>query len=199
MAEPTQNQPAGFNINVFSGLGNPLNTVFPKLIQTPESERYDRPEFVAQAAQLLGNPMYFQITIDDVTLPNEPMITVTGSNVIVTTAIAGGDGTVKEFIGEDDYRINIKGRAVRETAERFRDAGGLVPDEYPEEWMRALARLKKMKSDLPVRCTLLSFFNISRLVIQDITFPPVPGEPGSFYYEINALSDESSVAKLIRK
>ncbi|WP_345235457.1 DUF6046 domain-containing protein [Hymenobacter saemangeumensis] len=143
--------------------------------------------------------MFFRIQIDGVWLPNEPLITLSGAKVIVKTPIAGGNGTVKEMIGEDDYKINIKGQAVRESAERFRDSGGLVPDDYPEEKMRELARLWKVNRDVSCQCQLLTYFNISRLVIEDITFPLVPGNSGSFYYEINAVSDESSVAKLIRK
>jgi hypothetical protein len=197
--EERTNKPAGFNANIFTGLGNPLLVPFPKVLRGGSEEVNTPAEFTPPPAHLLGNPMYFRLKLDDVWLPNEPLITLSGSKVIVKTPIAGGNGTVKEMIGEDDYKISIKGRAVREVAERYRDAGGLVPDDYPEEWMRTLARLWKINKDVSCQCQLLSYFNITRCVIEDITFPPVPGESGSFYYEINAVSDESSVAKLIRK
>lgn len=198
MAE-TINKPPGFNANIFTGLGNPVLVPFPTVLAGGNEFQNEAPNFQAPPSHLLGNPMYFRLKLDDVWLPNEPLITLSGAKVIVKTPIAGGNGTVKEMIGEDDYKISIRGRAVREVAERYRDAGGLVPDDYPEEWMRTLARLWKINKDIACQCQLLSYFNITRCVIEDINFPPVPGESGSFYYEINAVSDESSVAKLIRK
>ena len=188
---------AGFNLNLFKAKGIVRQLPFTKAKEPAHQNKPD--EFDPPLATLLGNPMYFRVKIDGAYLPNEPLVMLTGSKVIVKTQIAGGNGTVKEMIGEDDYRINIKGRAVRETANRYRSTGGLVPEDYPEEWMRELARIWKLNRDVAVECQLLTYFNISRMVIEDITFPPVPGESGSFYYEINAVSDESSVAKLIRK
>ncbi len=152
--------------------------------------------FQLPTSAVLGTPRYFAIKIAEVTLPNEPLITVSGSKTIVKTQVAGGDFTVKEVIGTDDWKINIKGFAVREGATRDRPAGGLVPDDYPEEWLRSLVSLFRRNTALDVQCQLLSYFNISRLVIEDISFPAVPGAHGWFAYEINASSDESSLAKL---
>lgn len=198
--EDQTRKPAGFSINIFSGKGLVPLAPFPKLLRGDLTTEQNQPkEFTAPPESLLGTPMFFRIQLDDVWLPNEPLITVSGAKIIVKTPIAGGNGTVKEMIGLDDYKINIKGQAVRETANRFKDAGGMVPDDFPEEKMRELARLWNINKDVPVRCQLLSYFNITRMVIEDITFPVVAGNSGSFYYEINAVSDESSVAKLIRK
>jgi hypothetical protein len=152
--------------------------------------------FTLPTSSVLGTPRYFAIKIAEVTLPNEPLITVSGSKTIVKTQVAGGDFTVKEIIGMDDWKINIKGFAVREGAVRERAAGGLVPDDYPEEWLRSLVSIYRRGFALDVQCQLLSYFNISRIVIEDINFPPVAGAAGYFAYEINASSDESSLAKL---
>ncbi|MDJ0363569.1 DUF6046 domain-containing protein [Hymenobacter sp. H14-R3] len=159
--------------------------------KTNEAELFKLP-----ISSVLGTPRYFAIKIAEVTLPNEPLITVSGSKTIVKTQIAGGDFTVKEIIGMDDWKINIQGRAVREGAARDRASGGLVPDDYPEEWLRSLVSIYRRGFALDVQCQLLTYFNISRIVIEDISFPAVPGAHGFFYYEINASSDESSLAKL---
>jgi hypothetical protein len=154
-------------------------------------------EYAAPPVQALGVPMWFKLTLGGVELTNEQLITVTGAKTIVKTQVAGGDFTVKEIIGLDDYKVNIKGVCVRE-GNRFGGTNSLVAPDYPEEQLRDLVALYRRNEALDVRCQLLSYFNITRLVMEDISFPAMPGSQGFVAYEINAVSDESMLAKLIR-
>jgi Domain of unknown function (DUF6046) len=146
----------------------------------------------------LGTPRFFAIQLAETMLPNEPLITVGGAKNIVKTVVAGGDGTVKEMIGADDWRIKIQGYAIREGDRTQAVANTLVPEDYPEEWLRKLVSLYKRHHHLKVECHYLSYFNIRSLVIENIDFPPVAGASDFFAYEITALSDESSLAKITR-
>ena len=192
--QPNINSGGAFNLDLLKVKGLVRHLPFPAASQLVTSNVAD--VFTLPTSAVLGTPLFFALKIDGVQLPNEPLITVTGSKTIVKTQVAGGNFTVKEIIGLDDWKINIRGRAVREGAVRDRPAGGLVPDDYPEEWLRALITLFKKNTALDCQCQLLTYFNISRLVLEDISFPAVEGAHGFFYYEINASSDESSLAKL---
>lgn len=152
--------------------------------------------FKLPTSSVLGTPRYFAMTIGGVTLPNEPLIRVSGAKNIVVTDIAGGDDAVVEMIGRQRWKIQIQGYAIREGATRDRPAGGLIPDDFPEEWLRSLVALYNRNEALDCQCQLLSYFNISRLVIEDIDFPPIPGAGGKFAYQINASSDRSALASL---
>ncbi|WP_400192819.1 DUF6046 domain-containing protein [Hymenobacter sp. B81] len=187
----------GFSINISQAAGSASRLLpFPGVNQPAQLVK--APDFTMPPESMLGTPMYFTIKIGDVQLPNEPLITVFSSKNIVKTVVAGGNFTVKEIIGLDDYKINIKGYAMRE-GQPVLGGSSLVPEDYPEAELRKLANLNKITKDLPVTCQLLSYFNITRLVIEDMSFPPVAGAAGYFAYEINAVSDESSLAKLLRK
>ncbi|MBD2769700.1 hypothetical protein IC235_17560 [Hymenobacter sp. BT664] len=156
-------------------------------------------EFKAPTASDLGTPRFFAMQLDEVMLPNEPLITVSGSKHMVETVIAGGDFTVIEMIGADNYAIKIQGYAVREGNRSQAVANSLVPEDYPEEWLRKLIMLFRRNRHLKVQCQLLTYFNITALVIKTIEFPAIEGASDYFAYQITAVSDESSLAKLIRK
>jgi hypothetical protein len=184
----------GLNFDLREARGLAMRLPFPDANRIAKGN--EAPPFSLTASSDLSTPRYFALSIDDVMLPNEPLISVRGSKTIVKTRIANSNFTVKEIIGLDDWKINIKGYAVREGAVRERAAGGLVPDDYPEEWLRKLITLFKSNRALKCQCQLLSYFNISSLVIEDVSFPPVPGAQGFFAYEINAISDTSPLVKL---
>ena len=195
MAElPQTTTGKGFSLDLNDAKGLLKLLPFPAASQPAKTNTAD--VFSLPTSAVLGTPLFFSLKIDGVQLPNEPLITVTGSKTIVKTQVAGGNFTVKEMMGLDDWKINVKGYAVREGAVRDRPGSGLVPEDYPEEWLRALITLFNKNTALDCQCQLLSYFNITRLVMEDISFPAVAGAHGYFAYEFNAMSDESSLAKL---
>jgi hypothetical protein len=195
---PTNLKPGGqtFDLNDAKAAASGLVMRLP-FPDAKKSETLNQAElFKLPTSSVLGTPRYFAINIGGVELPNEPMIRVSGAKNIVVTDIAGGDDAVVEMIGRQRWKIQIQGWAIREGATRDRPAGGLVPDDFPEEWLRKLVTLYNRNEALDCQCQLLTYFNISRLVIEDIDFPPMTGAGGKFAYQINASSDRSALAKL---
>lgn len=186
-----------FKVNTFQ-LPNLLTSLpFPAKLEPEQGSK--TPDFRPPSASDLGTPRFFAMQLDEVLLPNEPLITVSSSKNIVKTVVAGGDFTVKEIIGADDWKIKIQGYAVREGNRGQGVASSLVPEDYPEEWLRKLVRLYRRNQALEVKCQLLTYFNITALVLEDIEFPAVAGATDYFAYQITACSDESSLGKLQRK
>ncbi len=105
------------------------------------------------------------------------LITVSQSKNIITTAIQGRDGTVKEYIGMGDYIITIQGII---TAENGR---------YPIDEVRDL----KQMLDAPIAVEVVSWYlqnlDIANIVIKDYDIPQQEGGYSFQRFTINALSD----------
>ena len=52
---------------------------------------------------------------------------------------------------------------------------------------------------LDVKCQLMTYYNVTKLLLEDIDFPAIAGASDYFAYQITASSDNSALAKLIRK
>lgn len=132
----------------------------------------------------LGIPMQCPLTLripkvdeEEWLLPFEPLISVTGHNIITRRQVAKSKmrGTVKERWAQDDYSVKIQGVLMGE-------------DGYPKE---DVARLRAMCEATFVECycPLLDIFGIDYLVIEEFDFPMTTG-PRNQNYTINALSDD---------
>lgn len=106
------------------------------------------------------------------------LITVSQSKNIIKTAIQGRNGTIKEYIGEGDYRISIIGSIVSPEA--------LV---YPREDVDLLIRYCKVNQEFGVICDFLSLFGIENIVIEDYTVSEKLGSRNEVPFEIVAMSD----------
>lgn len=114
---------------------------------------------------------YEGITIDTV------LMDISQSKNIVTTAIQGRNGTVKEYISDGDYMINIKGVIASNS------------HQYPTDEVNKLIEICKVQDALKVASSFLQLFSIHSLVIQDYSFPQgqiVNNQP----FELRCLSDE---------
>lgn len=112
-------------------------------------------------------------------LPVEPLISISGKNVIVkrNAAKPNWPGTIKERWAEDDFQIAIQGTFVH-------------PDinTYPEKDVEKFIRYMKYKEALHVKNELFASLNISRIVIDNYSLPFTKGENVQNYF-INAYSD----------
>lgn len=101
---------------------------------------------------------------------------------IVSTGLVGRNGTVKEYINEGDWQVNIVVgvQAVRD---------GVIADEWPGDELREVRRLLEVEESLAVYSEFLDVFNIGRLVIKSYT---VTQGTEANYQEVNisAVSDE---------
>ncbi len=124
-------------------------------------------------------------TLGSVTNINLPTVTlgialldVTQTKNIVTTSIQGRNGTIKEYISDGDYMINIKGILASN-----------AQDTYPVDLFNALLQYCQAPVSFPASSLYLNRFCITDLVIQDYSFPQVEGMRNIQPFEIKCLSE----------
>ena len=137
-----------------------------------------RADFFARG--LHGRPYFMPVTLGKVELPN-PVIRVTNRKTIVETALVGrkGFGTVKELIGQEDYKINIKGIIVTEN------------NNYPEDEIKKIHELYTQNTALRITSALTNLLlgEGANVVITDLTWPEISGIQNVKTYEMNLISD----------
>jgi hypothetical protein len=117
--------------------------------------------------------------IDDV------LLTVSQSKKIITTEIQGRNGTVKEYIGLDDFQIQITGRL-----------NGTY-NVNPKDLTRQLKLILSSGQPLEITSWYLQNLDITDIVVKDFNFGQTEGEYSTQYFTINALSDKRFEAKII--
>lgn len=101
---------------------------------------------------------------------------------IVSTALVGRDGTVKEYINEGDWSVSLVLGLQGES-------GGMITDEWPGDELRALRKLLEAKEALRVHSEFLDALNIGRLVIKSSAVRQMT-EGNYQSVEVSAVSDE---------
>lgn len=113
------------------------------------------------------------LTIDTV------LFTVTGTKNVIKTAIQGRKGTVKEYISQGDYIINVKGAIVSPYLNVF-----------PEQEVRLLIELLELEKPIPVASKFLDLFGISNIVVDpEFVISEKLGSRNEVPFEFNAVSD----------
>lgn len=127
------------------------------------------------------NTYFMPVTLNEIELPN-PVIKITGKKTIVETALASRQGTVKELINTEDFKINIKGI--------------ILLDDYNamKNMIRQLSDLYQLEETLQIECELISDVigdgSAAGVVITDISFPETVGTENVKLYEINLIGDK---------
>lgn len=117
-----------------------------------------------------------QVTYQDITLETV-LVNVSRPKKIVKTDITGRDGTVKEYINQDDWQININGIIT--------GANGV----YPTRAVMALHDICQAPVSIPVVSWYLQNFNIYNLVIESFAFDQEPGGISKQNFSLNCISD----------
>lgn len=118
------------------------------------------------------------------TLPVEPMLSLSGKNILVRRNVAKvGEskdvrGTVKERWSTDDYTIQLIGQL-----RNYEDDA-----EYPRQDVERLRRYCESREIIQVQCPLLEIFNITQMAIESYEIPFTKGEDMQAY-TITAYSD----------
>jgi hypothetical protein len=130
------------------------------------------------AKGLYGRPYFMPVTLGTIDLPN-PVIRVTNRKTIVETALVGRVGTVKELIGQEDYKINIKGIIIMEN------------NNYPEDDIKRIQGLYKQNIALRITSPLTNLLLDEgiKVVITDLSWPEISGVQNVKTYEMNLISD----------
>ncbi len=109
------------------------------------------------------------IKVDDVEFVfNEVIISLAQEKNIVTTAMPGYDGTIKEFIGEGDYQITINAGVIAGGGtDSISDNDFVMPENrYPESELKKLQKILKKQTAVSVHSDFLEIFEIRSAVIQ---------------------------------
>ncbi|KAA2244569.1 hypothetical protein F0L74_00915 [Chitinophaga agrisoli] len=120
------------------------------------------------------------VKLGEVNLPN-PVIKVTNKKTIVESVLVGRIGTVKELIGQEDYKINIKGIIIIEN------------NSYPEAEITAIHELYSKNTNLTISSALTDIFltDNNSVVITDISWPEMAGIQNVKTFEMNLVSDRA--------
>jgi hypothetical protein len=123
---------------------------------------------------------------EDVTYPSLRLDTVIMEasipKNIVRTEIQGGDGTVKEYIGEGDVQINITG-FIHNTGQRSND------NVFPVSEFNDFIRISRAKTSLKVNSEFLEFLEVTEIVIDSVKFGQVEGVKNVQSFQIQCFSD----------
>lgn len=109
-------------------------------------------------------------------------IDVTLQNTIVSTALAGRRGTVKEFIKAEDYKITISGQLISTNSGK--------PTAYPVDQLRTLISLMQAEDAIEVSSAYLGFFDVSKVVLKSFTMNQEPKYLNVQPFKLELLSDE---------
>ena len=106
------------------------------------------------------------------------LIEVSQNRNIITTSIMGRNGTVKEYISDNDYVIKIRG-ILASNAQNI----------YPQDEMNRLRAFCTALAPIPVQSNVLDYFGVRNIVIMDYNFTQLEGDRSNVPFEITALSD----------
>lgn len=106
------------------------------------------------------------------------LVDVNMEKLIVTTAVEGRDGTVKEYISDGDYMVTLRGGV----STPFSRA-------YPKDTVAKLVSLVKKKVALEVVSQFLFQFGITSLVVKGYNIPQMQGYQNEQPFSITCLSD----------
>jgi hypothetical protein len=135
------------------------------------TEAYDKTDVTLSETETRGDVQgcYLESCIVEINQPRN----------IITTAIQGHDGTVKEFINNGDYMVTIKGYFASEN-----------PEIYPEQQVKVLASYLNAPISLNVSNKYLNdMFGVLSIVVSNYSFKQVEGYRNVQYFTIEAMSD----------
>ncbi len=102
---------------------------------------------------------------------------------VITTPVIGGTGSVKEIFGLQDWRINIRGICMNDTSRK--------ENVTAKEQQLALIALNEIADALIIeKGSIFLDKQITKFVIESLSFTAIQGKPGLIQYEIQAISDE---------
>ena len=119
-------------------------------------------------------------------LINDVTMNISLQKEVVKTALVGRAGTVKEYITDGDYQINMSVGMVAT------DGSGTIIDQYPERAVTQLREILERPEALEVSSAYLDIFGISRIVVTGFSARQMT-HSNRQVIEITALSDTDYV------
>lgn len=152
-----------------SAMGTPI--LFPVLFSSGVYKKYN------ERGEIIDKKM------GDFRLPIASIVSFRRDKIMGVTRINGGNGTVKEIYGFDDWQVSINGFLIPD---------GSQPQgvKNPLEQERELVKWDNLASSIEVFGELFTVRKIKRLTIKSISFEPMRGKPNIRTFTITAISDD---------
>ncbi len=167
------------------------------LASVPEEEAFDK-------YSLLGTPVYsnFEIPAGEYTDLSGNKIQFRGIRIdsclidisqernIIRTAISGVNGTIKQFISDGDYVINLSGIifGISNEGNSGMEMANIIG--VPEEEIRKFKAICSVPREIEVVSKFLDFFDISTVVISSPSFSEIEGKRNQISFTLNMYSDK---------
>jgi hypothetical protein len=185
-------------VNDFAQIVTPRYKIFGAATQAIKSNLYNAEEFGEDAPSkksYLGTAVYTNFIVEagsytdlDGELIDYPgveiqavLITVSQSKNIVKTAIQGLNGTVKEYISDGDYIININGTIISQSAPNN--------NNYPRDEVFDINSIFEVPAALSIKSEFLELFDIHSVVVTDYNIGQSEGVRGQQKFNVSLLSD----------
>lgn len=158
----------------------------------------------SSASSSLGTPVFDQVYVKPINytvldsnnnkkvipfngyqLPDATIIEVNLPKIIIKTPVNGNDGTVKEYIGLDDFQITIRSIIVNHNSEL-----------YPEQEVNSLIQLFKVNTSLQTVSKYLNLLGIDEMVVESLQLLPVEGTPNIQPFVLTCVSDKPYELKI---
>jgi hypothetical protein len=144
------------------------------------------------ATSKLGTPVYSRVVLKesiDTVVGNEQsgdgyikfdtcIVKVSQAKNIIKTAVQGRNGTVKEYISDGDYQIQIEGQVLSQYAYKM-----------PVEELNNLIKLLAEPNEIIIESDFIQLFGISYVVVESYDHDQVEGSRGRINFRINLISD----------
>jgi hypothetical protein len=130
---------------------------------------------------LLGSLIWSDLRLryDDIDIYFDTVLfNVSQAKNIVTTSVQGRDGTIKEYISDGDYEIDVRLLIVNDQSKI-----------YPVDRVNDVIALLRIKDSLEAISPFLQAFNIFNVVVTDYRALSREGFMNTQPFEINMISD----------
>ena len=122
------------------------------------------------------------VTLKKLLMPLASLVNFSRSKNITKTPMLGGRGSIKEIYSLQDWSISINGIILP-------DSLNPLTQQSVTEQQEAIQQFNEVAGSIKVAGQLFEQRNISRIVIESLSFSPVRGKPGMMQYKIEAVSD----------
>ena len=154
-------------------LGQPIFDEFSFLADNVNRLTYEMPSEYGKNTVIIAAPFTFETAL----------IEINQTKNIVKTSIAGLNGTVKEYMSNGDFIVNLKGVIVGDVANQRPDRNDL----------NALIAFLNAPLAIPINCSFCEEFKINSVVIESYRFGQREGARNIIDIEINMISDTAIV------
>ncbi|MGB1217370.1 MAG: DUF6046 domain-containing protein, partial [Saprospiraceae bacterium] len=119
------------------------------------------------------------IAYEDFDMPPVTLVEFSRRKNIIQTRVAGRDGTVKEYIGMDDYQVTFRGMMVNREEN--------LP---PELQIRQFAALTEVPDKIDIEGDFFEYLGIFSLVVESWTLPQLEGHPAVQPFTLTCIQDK---------